>query len=83
MLEDAVVLAYTDVIVNASCIQIAQSFAAFELTRLMEFEGKADEPVYEFVPLLDIVVVPLVHHLEHDGEGYTVIDDAQREDIDV
>lgn len=88
MPEDAVVLAYPDVIVNASCVQIAQSFAAYELTISHQMvdgvlSGKADELVYEFVPLLGIGGAPLVHHLEHDGEGYTVIDDAQREDIDV
>lgn len=71
MPEDTEVLAYPDVIVNASCVQIAQPFAAYELTVCHQMvdgvlPGKTDEPVYEFNPLLGVGVTPLVHHLEHD-----------------
>lgn len=88
MAYDMEVLAYPDMIVNASCVQIAQPFAAYKLAVSHQMvdgvlAGKADEPVYEFNPLLGIGVAPLVHHLEHDGESHTVVDDAQREDIDI
>lgn len=88
MPEDTEVLAYPDVIVNTSCVQIAQPFAAYELTVCHQMidgvlPGKTDEPVYEFNPLLGIGVTPLVHHLEHDGERHTVVDDAQSKDVDV
>lgn len=88
MPEDTEVLAYPDVIVNTSCVQTALPFAAYELTVCHQMvdgvlPGKTDEPVYEFNPLLGIGVTPLVHHLEHDRERHTVVDDAQSEDVDV
>ena len=82
------VLSYPDMVVNASCVQIAQPFASNELTvshQMVDgvFSGKTNEPVYKFNPLLGIGVTPLVHHFGYDGERHTVVDDAQSKDVDV
>lgn len=62
--EAAEVLAYPDVIVNASCVQIAPPFAAYEFTVCHQMvdgvlPGKTDEPVYEFNPLMGVGVTRL------------------------
>lgn len=62
--EATEVLAYPDVIVNASCVQIAPPFAAYEFTVCHQMvdgvlPGKTDEPVYEFNPLLGVGVTRL------------------------
>ncbi len=83
---DTEVLSYTDVVVNASCVQIAQPFAPDELTVCHQMvdgvrSGKANKPVYKFNTLSGIGVATLVHHLEHDRERHTVIDDAHGENV--
>jgi len=73
-------------VVNASCVQIAQPFASNELTVSHQvvdgvFSGKTNEPVYKFNPLLGIGVTPLVHHFEYDRKSHSVVDDAQGKDV--
>lgn len=84
--EDTEVLAYPDVLVDASCVQIARPFAPDELTVCHQkvdgvLSGEANEPVYEFNPFLGIGVATLVRRLEHDGESHPVVDDAQGENV--
>ena len=83
---DTEVLAYPDVVVNASCVQVSQPFAPDELPvshQMLDgvLAGKTDEPIDKVYPLLSIGVAPLVHHLEDDGERHAVVDDAQSEDV--
>ena len=86
MAYDMEVLTYPNMIVNASCVQIAQPFASDKLTVSHQvvdgvLSGDTDEPVYKFYSLLGIGVAPLVHHLEDDRESHPVIDDAQGENV--
>lgn len=74
--------------VHKALEDVVRPFAAYELTVCHQMvdgvlPGKTDEPVYEFNPLLGVGVTSLIHHLEHDGECHSAIDDAQREDVDV
>ena len=83
---DMEVLAYPDMIVDASCVQIAQPFASDELTVCHQMidgvlSGEANESIYKFNPFLGIGVAPLVHHLEYNRERHAVIDDAQGENV--
>lgn len=73
-------------VVNASCVQIAQPFASNELTVSHQvvdgvFSGKTNEQVYKFNPLPGIGVTPLVHHFEYDGKSHSIVDDAQGKDV--
>ena len=83
---DTEVLAYPDVVVNASCVQVSHPFASDELPvshQMLDgvLAGKTDEPIDKVYPLLRIGVAPLVHHLEYDGERHAIVDDAQSEDV--
>lgn len=84
--EDTEVIAYPDVVVDASCVQIAQPFVSDELTvghQVVDgvWAGKTNEPVYESNPFAGIGVAPLVHHLEDDRESHPIVDAAKREDV--
>ena len=83
---DMEVLAYPDMIVDASCVQIARPFASDKLTVSHQvvdgvLSGETDEPVYKFYSLLCIGVAPIIHHLEYDRERHAVIDDAKGENV--
>ena len=86
MPEDTEVLSYSDMVMDASCVQIAQPFAPDELSvchKMVDgvLTGKAHELFYEFNPFLCVGVAALVQHLEHDGESHPVVDDTQGEDV--
>ena len=86
MPEDTEVLSYSDMVMDASCVQIAQPSVSDELTvghQVVDgvWAGKTNEPVYEPNPFAGIGVATLVHHLENDWESHPIVDDAKREDV--
>jgi len=88
MPDDMEVLTYPDVVVYASGIQESEPFTPNELSVSHEmsdtaFAGKAEEPCNEFHALFSVGVASLVHHLEDDRKGHSVVDDTESEDIDI
>ena len=83
---DMEVIAYPDMEVNASCVQVAQPFASNKLTVSHQvvdgvLSRKTDEPIDKLHPFPGIGVASLVHHLEHDRERHPVVDYAKGKDI--
>lgn len=86
MSDDMEVLAYPDMVVDASGVEISEPFVADELPVSHEMgdrvlTGKAHEAVNESDTFGSIGVASLVHHRVYDREGHAVIYDAKGEDV--
>ena len=85
---DIEVLAYSEMVLDAAGIQIAQPLVTNELSVCHKvcsgvFTGYPFEAIDQVDAFLGIGVAVLVHHRIDDRECHTIVDDSENEDINV